>query len=463
MVEIWVNADKGTDTGTGTKEKPLKSPDMAIKLLSGGSDKLVLAGTFHGGLRLAGLVFSNELLVDGQGATLFYGFEGEPETFSPLAMPKRTWGNLTISDCHNVRVKNLEVWGGIGQCISLDDSYPEIGLKNVALEWVTCRYGAPRGIFMGGHNIDGVTIDECRVDQCCYGDTTHGIYLTGGHWRGDYPPVRNVKVSNTSVSFSGGRHGMQLNGRFDGVEINRFTAKHNQLGGLSLIGVQNCTVKNSVFYGNHRGLVLYDYFDYDYYDPANPEAFKAYHHGMQNILVSRCTIVVGPTQWMHDQWHNNNPYQQAGILVNSNLGGMEGYEEFKPENINIEENVIWTPSERTFQMMNNYDAKGTFTRKNLCWGKAAMPVAYIGSNHFDITALNKTSTGHFKDNIVADPEFNELPTYANIDLTQGPYDFSNFPSSADLYSKNAAMLNVGAFPHKKIFVAGKGDISVHEG
>ncbi|MFH1998650.1 MAG: hypothetical protein ABIK28_03170, partial [Planctomycetota bacterium] len=265
--EIWVDADKGDDNNPGTRQLPMKSPSEAVYKCGNQGGLIHLKGIFYTGLKVKKTHFTDKLVIDGHNKTMLYGFYGTFQQFDPANPPPRSWNVLELMDCGNVEVKNLEVWGGCDWTAHIDDSYPEIGVRNVTFNNLIIRYGAPRCLFMGGHNIDGVTIKNCVVRENMYGDTTHAIYLSGGHWDGNYPPIRNVKILNNEVCYAGGRHCLQINGRFENVQITGNLLYHGELAGISLIGVQNAYVAENAIYGNNRqAIVLYDYKD-GWFDP----------------------------------------------------------------------------------------------------------------------------------------------------------------------------------------------------
>lgn len=456
MVEIHVNSETGDDfSGDGTKESPYKTTLKGVHMLSGDSDRLWLKGTFFDGLKLGGIKFK-ELVVEGQDSLLF-AYDGVPETFNPLAMPDRTWGILSVSDCHNVHVKNLEVWGGAMECVHLDDSYPMTGLKNVTLEGVTARYGQARGFFMGGHNIDLITLRKCRAIETCYGDTTHGIYLSGGHWNGTYGPITRITLDRCEASYSGGRHGIQINGRFKDVVINECKSWHNQRTSLSLIGCQDVLVEGCQFWGNNdQGMVIYDYFDYTNFDPSDPEPFKACHHPTKDVTVSNCTIVVGYQRWKKDEWHYHNPVNKPAVLINTNMGSI--YKDFRPSNIRLIDNILYTPFSNLIEYGHSYDASATKVMGNIAHAAQNTPeVRVTGKHTYGLDQLQSMAPSHYHSNTIQDPKFAKNPEYAYIDLVaQGPFNFAHHSSHAHLYSKIGFEDSKGApVPHPKIHVAEK--------
>jgi parallel beta-helix repeat protein len=437
MTEIWVDSHAGTPHGSGGKEDPVASVSMALSLLSGQRDKLWLRGVFHDGLKLSGMA-PDALVVDGQHDTVFFGFEGSLGGFDPLSPPPRTWGSIGISDCHNITVKNMEMWGGVMQGVHLDDSYPLTGLKNITLDGITVRHAHQRGIFMGGHNIRDLVIKNCTVTDSVFdGPETHGIYLSGGHWREDYG-VFDVSVSNCSVSYSFGRHAFQFNGRCRGLKVEGCTFKHAEMAGISLIGVQHAIIRNNTIYGNNRqGIVIYDY--------GEPQ----FRHPNRDIKITNNTIYVGPHQWKKDHWHNSKPDLMPAIAVNCHLGQYgSGYH---PKGIQITKNVLHTPSPTVLTYEQPWDATGTVVGENLIWASGDTPRVLHDGKIYDLPWLDKNASAHYRGNIYEDPRFLKNPEFEFIDLTNTIFNFETHNSDANLYSPSAAALGYGAnIPHPKI-------------
>ncbi|GAF91311.1 unnamed protein product, partial [marine sediment metagenome] len=85
-------------------------------------ETIKMEGINYDGIHLKNTVYDkdNPLIIDGQNKTVLWGFDKTqckgPEDFNfykaydkPL---NRTYGTLRIQDCHNVVIKNMEVWGG---------------------------------------------------------------------------------------------------------------------------------------------------------------------------------------------------------------------------------------------------------------------------------------------------------------------------------------------------------------
>jgi hypothetical protein len=451
MVEVWVNAENGNDANAGSQLEPLKTTKVALGKLSGDNDLVHLDGIFYDGLRFYHAQYPGHVTVDGHNKTLFYGFNGEYKPFDVSNPPTRNYNVVSVNNSHNLTVRNAEVWGGVSSAIGMSDSYPDIGLKNLNFENMRVKYAASRGIFMGGHNIDGIRIHGCDISETLYADTTHGIYLSGGHWGYDDKPVRNVKITNTTCKYNGGRHGIQLNGRFDGVALWGNKLYHNELAGISLIGCRNVEVIENEIYGNNRqGVVIYDYWDDSYFDINDPESVKKWlfaHHPCDRILLRNNTIVVGPTQWGKDAYHNNNPYYHVCVLVNNNIPSL-GIP-YPQKQIAVVNNVLYSPLASVLKFGHPQEAMATYVHDNLMWTdqewhKPCIEVPY-GDGTYEVEWLQEHCEKWYKGNVVINPQFAQMPEYQFVDRTIDPgFNFGmNHETKADLFSEVAAKMGKG--------------------
>jgi len=455
-VEYWVNSETGNNYNPGTQQEPFKTFSPALDAIGSKGGTIYSEGIFYDGVKISMIKYplGQPLIVDGQEKTLFYGFEGiyDPETFDPLKLPDRTYGIPTIMDGHNVVFKNFTTWGGRMEALSINDSYPEVGVRNITLDNIKVRYGRSRGIFMGGHNIQYIKIYNCYVTETVYGDVSHGIYLTGGAWtnKSIYGPVRYIDIRNTKVDKSGGRHGLQLNGRFEYINIQDCEFVNNQLCGISLIGCRWVFIHNSLIWGNNKQcIVIYDS-EHDW----NPkemteEQWMAAHHSNGLIYIYNNTMFVGPHAWMHDPNHHNIPDNQPCILVNNKVNYSFFPNRYRNLKIQIYDNVMVSPWPRIVQFWHAQEALVTTVHTNLIWTYHKDPSAITigGYGDFTIESLQsdyRCMPWYYK-NIIVDPEFSYYPEYDFIDLNQPPYefDFSKHYSYADLYSYIAQQFGNG--------------------
>lgn len=438
MVELWVNAITGDDDNPGTSNQPLLTPNHALTKISGNGDLVHLEGTFYTGLKFKNKFYDGIVTVDGHDKTLLYAFDGPFQEFDPANTPDRNYNRLSISDSQNIKVKNLEVWGGNECALSLNNSYNYYGLKNIHLSGVRVKYGAPRGIFMGGNIIEGIYIDGCEVSETCYGDTTHNIYLSGGHWDGGCPPVSKIRIRNTVCKYSGGRHGIQLNGRFKDVVIDGCELYHNELSGLSLIGCQDVKVSNNLIYGNNKQcIVIYDYWDWAYWNPGDTREWLECHHPNDNISIENNTLYVGPKQWERDEYHNNKPDNQPCVLINNKVNELFPY---RQTNIMIKDNILFSPWKCIVEFGHLQEALKTRVVGNLVWSKATTkPIIKVpwGIRQFVLKWLDRNYPSWSNRNIVANPDFYGEPEYDFIDKREQPdFNFSvSHSTKANLFSR----------------------------
>lgn len=445
MTELWVDASKGNDTNNGSQDSPLQTPEAALKKISGNGDYVHLKGTFYNGMKIK-CNCVKPLVIDGNNETMFWGFEGPERPIDVANMPNGTWGTIGITDAHNIILKKFKVYGGSNQSIDINDSYPNIGLKNITLDGIEVKYGPSRGIFMGGNNIDGISILNCKVSQTIYGDVTHGIYLSGGHWNGTYPPVKNIKIHNTLVEYTGGRHCIQLNGRFQDVEISNNILRHGQIAGLSLIGCKDVKVFENQMYGNNRWcMVIYDYIDDDYWNimgPEEKEKWLACHHPTRNIYVYNNTLVQAYQPFRTDKWHGNDyPYNRPPIIVNNAVS--KTIPSFRMGNIVIGRNILWSKWPTMVGFSHNHEAVETFVKENIMyvdnsenpWMEPGVSLPY-GQEFYTIPWLEENADRWYSDNIITNPEFKQNPVYDYINQEENPlYNWDNHKSEANLYSE----------------------------
>lgn len=459
--EIWVDTDDGNNSNPGTRELPIKSPKLGVeKLGAGGGTVHINVDGFapcYESLKPSKTIYkpSDPLIINGYNNTIFYGFDGEFQKFNPSDPPQRNYHVAGVMDCHNVIFKNFETWGGVSNAFGLDDSYPEIGLHYITLDNIIVRYGGTRGIFMGGSNISHIKILNSYVTETAYGDSYHGIYLSGGHWNGDYPPIKYITIRNTTVNYSRGRHGIQLNGRFEFVIIDNCTLFHNELAGLSLIGCRWVEVKDCLIYGNHKqGIVVYDYFDDHYWDPNDPESVKEWkrcHHSSGWMWIHHNTIVVGPTQWHKDANHNNKPGEHGCIAINNAVQKQVPDQVMGP--FLVAKNALWTPGNASIVLGSQFtgyhgEADKFYMNGNMVYSDKPGNIPWVavqGYGSYSYPFLEEKCGDRFAGNLVEDPEFNQIPVYEFIDLTEPPYyfDWSKHRSSADLFSPKCRRLGIG--------------------
>lgn len=378
----------------------------------------------------------------------------------PYVIDGGFYTHVSIMDCHNVILKNADIIGGIG----LNDSYPEIGLKNITIE--NCFIhdsGTTKPIFMGGSNIEGIFILNNKIGRTY--DSTHGIYLSGGHWKPEWPPIRNIVIKGNTIGLGpAGRNGIQCNGRFLGGDISDNYIFCFEMNGINLIGCQNFKVSGNIIAGNNRGCIgIYNYIDSSYFnvfDEKEMDRWLGCHFENTNIVFNDNILVVGPHQFHKNKWHNNDPTKGYPVIfIKDNCPGdvdkamyylrkdEEAFKEFlikhsqnpeKPEEyelwiaeylFELKEkykmptgfilgygNTIWTPNPCIIQAQDVTDVDNLYFMHNQLWSTSTKQM------YGDFQQQMADITG----NSIIEPTF-DLPEYPFIDMIKYPnYDWKTF-------------------------------------
>jgi hypothetical protein len=433
----------------------IEAYQVAIQL---GEKDLIGTGEWHGNIQLA-----DGVTLTGKGLVIH--------------------GWVTAMDVHGVKLHKFKVVGGV----ELNDSYPEKGLRDVELSYLTIHGTGARGIFMGGHNIEGINIHHCVVLYNVGG--THNGYLTGAHWDPSWGPVKDVRVAYCLFGYTpGGRNNLQFNGRFDGGIIEWNTFQHAQLNGITLIGCQNFVVRHNVSYGHNRGsgIVIYDYASHwkQYYnnfmEQSDIDAFRACHWPCRNVKVIRNTFFVGPKQFSVDPYHSDDPQDgHPVILINNGVhsgftiyepGGIEdapaafdwrnppepdwynmeggldegGYvqiprpgQEFNypSGSFIIRNNILASPKPKMVEIYHPHEAAETNFDGNMVWCYHNGIPYVVGYEHL------KSATG----NLLMDPKFiGGHPVYGFVDLGVDPeYDWTGFETKFNPFTWRGKKLKKG--------------------
>ena len=389
------------------------------------------------------------LIVDGHGTSVIYGFEGEYKKYDPENPPPRTWGGLTIMDCQHITIRGFKIMGGINNAVSINNSYPETHeCSHITIEDCEISLAETRGLFGAGNRMHDITFRRCIFKETIYsGNATHNAYMSGGSWNPEYPPISNITFESCTFAFTGGRHGLQFNGRFKGVKIIGCNFFHNQLCGISLIGVQDALISKCTFWGNGRSaIVLYDdAFDSSYWDAdfhisdhqdimtknANEkwshEHWVSTHHPNGNIKIEYCTMLTGPTPWIEDPWHKNDPRQFPVIQVNNGVhgkwhGGVQM--NYPPGPIEIDHCILSSQKPVFIEFSNNHDALATKVTNSVVWATKGSPGISAPAGWFSMDELQKYYGAYYSGNEVRNPHV-EVEPYPLIDRTVYPhYDWS---------------------------------------
>lgn len=357
--DYYVSWDHGDDANPGTFKMPFKTPMQAVNVLHSLPDPsgkiiLIRSGTYR--LRDTNLNRLHLKHLNGSaGAPIqIRGYPGERvvfdsflDDFDPLAEPFNMpcgWGGICFNECSHILVENFTVMGRCYTNVELLSS------DHITIRYIDASRSDKHGLFTGGSFHD-LTIECCRFYEQMYGSTaSHGVYISGGHWNPDLPPVRNITIRHVE-SFYNGRHAIQLNGRIENILIENCNLHHNILGGLSMIGCRNMVVRDNVIYKNNKqGIILFTYFDDDYWDINDPESVAHWlgtHWTTENVMIRNNTIFMDEIAWYTDEWVDYKPYYHGGIYMVDTSGLLPPF-----KNIRMENNIIHNHSKAMVEICN---------------------------------------------------------------------------------------------------------------
>jgi len=232
-------------------------------------------------------------------------------------------------------------------------------------------------------------LHDILAERCVFHDNPHehGIYLGARE-----KPNTNLTVRKC-LMYRNGYHGIQHNGRVQGLLLEDNVIHSNGLAGVSLImGVSDSVVRNNLIFNNNKqGIILYNY------DDPNP-VYGAYDQ--VNNLFENNIIWVGKYSWNG----RTQPSTYAGILVNDVTKAQArdlGHNTFR-------NNIIVTYSGETFRFSRKSFAETTTIEGNLIYrvgGDGA--VLYAGGAVYNFAGFQNFSP-LISNNTFARPNFADV-------------------------------------------------------
>lgn len=456
--DYYVSWDSGDDSNPGTFNQPFKTPDRAVEILRdmpNPSGKVILLrqGVYRWRENEGNRLFLKALHGSPGAPIQIRGYPGEivildafDEPFDPLAQPFKMacgWGGISINESSHLLLENFYV-SGRRQC-----NIEILNSNWIKIRFISSRRSDKHGLFTGG-SIHHLTVECCKFFEQMYGSTSsHGVYISGGHWNPELPPVHDVWLRYLECYYNG-RHGIQLNGRIENVLVDHCNLHHNVLGGLSMIGVRNARVHHNLMYKNNKqGVILYTYFDEEYWDPNDPESveeWKATHWTIEDVQIDHNTIFMDEIPWYIDEWTYYKPTYHAGIYMADTTGLLPPFKE-----IYIYNNIIYNHSDMVVKFHNNEHVLGTMSFLNLLYS-AYHPEAVECKNLYPIPIVEQFLPMLWFYNLNGyDPLFVNLTPTQQIDGTYKAINFGdpiykNFPDDFHLQPDSPALLmNAGAF------------------
>lgn len=455
--DFYVSWKDGSDSNPGTKDKPFKTPGKAVGMLKSMGDPsgkviLIRGGTYRHRDNPENRLFLKDLSGKPGAPIEIRGYPSEKvvldaftQDFDPLTMNSVPcgWGGISLNHCSHIHLENFTVQGRCQCNVEVMDS------NHITVRFIDAWRSNKHGLFTGG-SFHHLTVEACRFYDHMYGSTaSHGLYVSGGHWDPNLPPVRNVVIRYVEC-FHNGRHGIQFNGRIENVLVENCNLHHNVLGGLSLIGVRKAVVQENLMHKNNKqGIILYTYFDTSYWDPNDPDSVKhwlATHWAIQEVLIKNNTIFMDDIPWYDDEWINYNPQWHAGILITDSSGLLPPF-----KNIYIERNLIYNHSKMMINIENAEHFPGVYGVSNYFFSEF-QPEAVACLVYLPLGDLQKNFPANWSKNLWGwDPHFEKLtPTlfidgsYINIDFSDPAYN--KFKDDYHLQDDSLAWLvGAGAF------------------
>ena len=371
----------------------------------------------------------NPLIIDGQGKTVMLN-------------------KTDVQDSQWITIRNMEFRGGVGLNNSIKDV--SLALSHITFENINSRFGQ---WFAGGYTYSYITLKGCTIQENIYsGNCTHQIYFSGGHWEGSIglPPPNHIVVDGCTIRYCGGRHGIQVNGRFEDVYIINNHIYCHAFTAFQGIGIERCLVQWNTFFACNRGcLNIYDYDDQFWWAGSNPAYlawWKQFHHPNRFWAVRNNTMLVGPKSWCN--WYDGSqPTNRPAILINNEVNGgvmadgtvidYQGGPHWIYNNLLIS---LWKCAVEFDELSS---AGVTHIFDNDCIGcdlicfKEDVP---IDPHTFTLEQAQTQAPENYSGNKMIGDDVKQWPQFPDAsEIPASPnYDWSQWPGTWDLYSKTAA-------------------------
>lgn len=443
---IYVDAEIGDNSNLGTREEPVKTIGYGLYLLSKLSNPrrlIIKAGVYtnyNGGenrISLNGWHGEPGMLIEIEGADGVVMIEGWTEPCDPIQNPKYyPFEIISVLYSSYVSIKNIHAVGGGEQTLKIESSH------NLNFDGVHATRSQARGAFLcGGNPIPhDIIFRNCVFgDTLNAGDSTHGFYASAGQYSPDGITCKNIFFFDCEF-WANMRCGLQFNGNFENIWMDRCVFRHNHVAGLTVMSAKNVYIANSIFYDNNRNPIVF----YVYYDEGeitwkpdkkeNVIKWIISHPPIHNVIVENNTMYGPPWAFWWDNLHQDDPTIYAGIKfaleddVNKwlNLYGFPNYPEFTY--FKIRNNIIANHSGLFIETSGerNLDATGNEFYSNLSYDYNGGPM-YVVNNGPVITLQNYQATHeNWHDNKEGEPMFVAcIPTDTiNGNKPPGPHDYT---------------------------------------
>lgn len=454
MTEVYQHGGTGSDGNPGTKNEPVKTFEKALNLIPPAGGKIHLKGEIPDAYRIMNRYYPEKLFITG---------DGEVVTSDVTA---------SVQDSRGVETEDMVFRAGF----TFNNSIPDVNKCLAEIIFKNCAwlYGQ---IFAGGYTYRDISLINCMVAEVCFPTSTHAIYFSGGHWEKSIglPPPSGINIIGCNLKYAGGRHGIQINGRFKDCKVKYNTIYCTAICAFQGMGIQGLDLYGNTFLVNNGGPIrAYDYWDNWYWDPNDPDCVKKWkgcHHPNQSWFIRRNTGLVGPHSW--GNWYNpSRPEGRPAILFNNEVdqailpdGSVMDYPAL---NHVIAQNILVGTGANLIEFHELSSPWVTSVRENLLYALDGAPpmVTFhhdvpIDPKFFTIADLEKYVPQFYGENLLGvDPEFKKFPEYPESSEIPPPgsYAWKDHPlydgTGFDLFPTNPKAKQYGP-PEEKLWTPGK--------
>ncbi|MDM7926678.1 MAG: right-handed parallel beta-helix repeat-containing protein [bacterium] len=321
---------EGSDMGSGTRDRPFRSPGAASRLLSPGDTLILLAGTY------VLSEFDADILAPQDGRPgAWITIRGQSPDRPVLAGRNDLLCAVFLSSY--LRLESLEITSSGGAFFRDGLNGTDRPLRNVILSGLNVHHLDGMGLNI--RDVDSLTVENCDFSHCGFG----GI----GGPEGEAGGLRHVRISGCSLSYSGRYYrGIMDNpdnpyDRPDGfgiepsdgpVEIIRTLAEHNRGDGLDSkaanTAVRQCRVENNfangvkLWAGGSRieNTLIAGTGDGDPSSPWANIVIESAHRSAGGFEIVHCTVADNPgrrSYSMHVQY--DTPLQPVAVTVRNSI------------------------------------------------------------------------------------------------------------------------------------------------
>lgn len=417
--DYYVCKTGGDDSFPGTYVKPFKTPDRAIKALKSLGDASGKKVLIRGGVYRIRDNSKNKLIISNLNGSQrkpleIRGYPGEEVILDSFSSPFNPviksrvpagFGGVSFKGCSHIILENIKVCGRARCNFEIIDS------NHITVRFCEGFQSDTHGLLTDG-TFHHLTIEACKFYEQIYGSMAgSGIYISGGQWTPEKPPVQDLVIRHVECFFNK-ENGIKIIGRSERVLIEHCSLHHNDLSGLVLDGAREVEVSNNLIYKNNtQALVLQTNIDKAFWnvnDSDSMERWKYTHWAIQDVQIKNNTIYMDKDPWYIGKWSVNTPSEYAAVCVEDDSGRLPPF-----TNIRFLKNIIYTHSGKIFQIKNPEHFAGLKGSGNLLFS-VSPPEMMENKELIPLETLQKEHPELWRDNV-----FGEDPLFVNVTPVMG--------------------------------------------